>query len=197
MAASTGSQGEVLSELCGGGKSTSHTRQQRIFHVVVVASYLLLPDGWQGSSGTLRRSGYGSFIDAHEAVWRFNGAPAGGGYASDVGARTSFAVLADIATSECVDNKAKQPALDGSSPARTLDNNLVVEVAPGWRVVHYCEYYPEASPPATVLFLPRRGGVRRLLDYTIEHPAHKVYIRSDALADEVDAQVSRVHHIAA
>jgi len=73
-----------------------------------------------GSSGTLRRSGYGSFIDAHEAVWRFNGAPAGGGYASDVGARTSFAVLADIATSECVDNKAKQPALDGSSPARTL-----------------------------------------------------------------------------
>ena len=121
-----------------------------------------------GSSGTLRRSGYGPFIDAHEAVIRFNGAPAGGGYGADVGARTTLSVLADIATSECVDNKAKQPFLGtgGShvasasslAGARLDASNLVLEAAPSWRPVRQCDFYPETEPPATIFFLPRRGA---------------------------------------
>ena len=34
------------------------------------------------------------------------------------------------------------------------------------------------------------GGVRRLVEFATEHPAAAVYIRSDALAEEVDSQVS-------
>ena len=142
-----------------------------------------------GSSGTLRRSGYGRFIDAHEMVMRFNGAPAGGGYAADVGSRTTLAMLADVATSECVDNKAKQPTLDVYRATSRLEGHLLQEPAPGWRSVSHCQFYPEALPPPLVLFLPKRGGVRRLLDFSLEHPTTSVYIRSDALADEVDAQV--------
>lgn len=153
-----------------------------------------------GSSGTLRRSGYGPFIDAHEAVIRFNGAPAGGGYGADVGARTTLSVLADIATSECVDNKAKQPFLEkgGShvasasslAGARLDASNLLLEAAPSWRPVRQCDFYQESEPPATIFFLPRRGGVRRLLDYIVENPQLSAYIRSDALADEVDEQIA-------
>jgi len=153
-----------------------------------------------GSSGTLRRSGYGPFIDAHEAVIRFNGAPAGGGYGADVGARTTLSVLADIATSECVDNKAKQPFLEkgGShvasasslAGARLDASNLLLEAAPSWRPVRQCDFYQESEPPATIVFLPRRGGVRRLLDYIVENPQLSAYIRSDALADEVDEQIA-------
>jgi hypothetical protein len=153
-----------------------------------------------GSSGTLRRSGYGPFIDAHEAVIRFNGAPAGGGYGADVGARTTLSVLADIAMSECVDNKAKQPFLEkgGShvasasslAGARLDASNLLLEAAPSWRPVRQCDFYQESEPPATIVFLPRRGGVRRLLDYIVENPQLSAYIRSDALADEVDEQIA-------
>ena len=46
-----------------------------------------------------------------------------------------------------------------------------------------------AQPPPIILFLPRRGGARRLLEYAIAHPATSVYIRSDAFGDEVDSQV--------
>ena len=140
-----------------------------------------------GSSGTLRRRGYGRYIDAHEVVMRFNGAPAGGGYAADVGSRTSLAVLADVATTECVDNKSRQPTLERAT-AR-MEGHLLSEPAPGWRSVRQCDFYPDAQPPALLVFLPRRGGVRRLLDYSLEHPSAPMYIRSDALADEVDAQV--------
>ena len=42
-----------------------------------------------GSSGNLRRSGFGWFIDRHQFVMRFNGAPAGGAFAVDVGTKTS------------------------------------------------------------------------------------------------------------
>ena len=153
-----------------------------------------------GSSGTLRRSGYGPFIDAHEAVIRFNGAPAGGGYGADVGTRTTLSVLADIAASECVDNKAKQPFLEkgGShvasasslAGARLDASNLLLEAAPSWRPVRQCDFYLESEPPATIFFLPRRGGVRRLLDYIVENPQLSAYIRSDALADEVDEQIA-------
>ena len=142
-----------------------------------------------GSSGTLRRSGYGRFIDAHEMVMRFNGAPAGGGYAPDVGSRTTIAMLADVATTECVDGKSKQPTLDASRAEARLEGHLLQEPAPGWRSVAHCLFYPDAQPPPLVLFLPKRGGVRRLLDYALEHPTTPVYIRSDALADEVDSQV--------
>ena len=41
----------------------------------------------------------------------------------------------------------------------------------------------------SILFLPKRGGVRRLLEYANEHTDETVYIRSDGLADEVDAQI--------
>jgi hypothetical protein len=140
-----------------------------------------------GSSGTLRRSNYGKFIDAHELVMRFNGAPAGGGFATDVGARTTLSVLADVATTECVDGRARQPTLDHT--AARLEGHLLQEPAPGWRAVSGCTYYPEAEPPPMMLFLPRRGGVRRLLEYAIAHAAEPIYIRSDALGDEVDAQI--------
>jgi hypothetical protein len=118
---------------------------------------------------------------------RFNGAPAGGGYASDVGRRTGLAVLADVATTECVENKARQPTL--AHVEARLEGHLIPEPGPGWRAVPHCSFYPEASPPPLLLFLPRRGGVRRLLDDSIEHPTTPVAIRSDALADEVDAQI--------
>ena len=140
-----------------------------------------------GSSGTLRRSGYGRFIDAHELVMRFNGAPAGGGYANDVGSRTTLAVLADVATTECMDGKSRQPSL--VIDKGHMDGHLLQEAAPGWRSVRGCDFYPESSPPATLFFLPRRGGVRRLLDYSIEHPSTPVLIRSDQLGEEVDSQV--------
>ena len=41
----------------------------------------------------------------------------------------------------------------------------------------------------SILFLPKRGGVRRLLEYANEHTDETIYIRSDGLADEVDAQI--------
>ena len=69
---------------------------------------------------------------------------------------------------------------------------LLLEASPGWRAVDYCNYYPE-SPDAALLFLPKRGGVRRLLEYAFKHAPRssgQVYIRSDQLADEVDAQVT-------
>ena len=141
-----------------------------------------------GSSGTVRRSGYGRFIDAHEMIMRFNGAPAGGGYAADVGARTTLSVLADIASTECIAGKARQPTLDPYAHAR-MDGNLLQEPAPGWRQVSHCQFYPEAEPPPSILFLPKRDGVRRLLEYALSHATMPVYIRSDALGEEVDAQV--------
>ena len=142
-----------------------------------------------GSSGTLRRSGYGRFIDAHELVMRFNGAPAGGGYEEDVGARTTLAVLADVATTDCVANKARQPTLDRYAATTRMDGNLLLEPSPGWRQVSHCLFYPEAEPPPSILFLPKRDGVRRLLEYALDHANMPVYIRSDALGDEVDAQI--------
>lgn len=133
-------------------------------------------------------SGRGKYIDAHELVMRFNGAPAGGGYGHDVGSRTTISVLADVATTECVDGKAKQPTLELRSAK--IEGNLLQEPAPGWRAAHHCQYYPDATPPPFLFFLPRRGGVRRLVDYAVEHPEQETYIRSDALADEVDAQIA-------
>ena len=43
---------------------------------------------------------------------RFNGAPAGGGYAADVGTRTTLSLLADTVSSECLKGTAKQTVLD-------------------------------------------------------------------------------------
>lgn len=48
-----------------------------------------------GSSGSLMRSRHGRAIDAHDVVMRFNLAPAGGEWASDVGNRTSIRILTD------------------------------------------------------------------------------------------------------
>ena len=141
-----------------------------------------------GSSGTLRRSGYGRFIDAHEMVMRFNGAPAGGGYADDVGSRTTMAVLADISATECTANKARQPWLDPHASSR-MEGHLLQEPAPSWRQVSHCAYYPQANPLPSVVFLPKRDGVRRLLEYALDHASVPVYIRSDAMGEEVDAQV--------
>ncbi|EKX53409.1 hypothetical protein GUITHDRAFT_133129 [Guillardia theta CCMP2712] len=46
-----------------------------------------------GSSGHLLGSGFGRDIDVHDLVIRFNDAPAGGEYESDVGSRTTHRVL--------------------------------------------------------------------------------------------------------
>ena len=121
-----------------------------------------------GSSGTLRRSGYGRFIDAHEMVIRFNGAPAGGGYGRDVGARTGLSILADVTSTECLKRQSRQPVL---SQAARMDGALLQEADPEWRTIAHCDFYAaEGSPPTPVLFLPKRGSVRRLLEYAIEHP---------------------------
>ena len=55
--------------------------------------------------------------------------------------------------------------------------------------VPHCDFYPETRPPAAIVFLPRRGGVQRLIDYAVDHPTAEVFIRSDALADEVSGTV--------
>ena len=66
---------------------------------------------------------------------------------------------------------------------------LLLEPSPGWRHVTDCDFYPDQSPAPAILFLPRRGGLRRLVDYTMEHRDAPIYIRSDAFGEEVDSQV--------
>ena len=75
------------------------------------------------------------------------------------------------------------------SATSRLEGHLLQEPAPGWRSVHRCDFYPDASPPALLLFLPKRGGVERLVEYALSHPEQQVSIRSDQFADEVDAQI--------
>jgi len=147
-----------------------------------------------GSGGRLHRAGHGQAIDSHEFVIRFNGAPAGGGWAPDVGRRTSLSVLADVATTACVEGKARQPTLTGgAAQLATLDSGLLLEAAPASRAVHKCEYYPEATPAAATLFLPKRGSVRRLAEFMAEQPAAELYIRSDDFGALVDAQIAAYH----
>ena len=67
---------------------------------------------------------------------RFNGAPAGGGYAADVGSRTSVSILADVATTACIEGHARQPTLDAVSPSEAkLEGALLSEPTPGSRQV--------------------------------------------------------------
>jgi hypothetical protein len=140
-----------------------------------------------GSGGRLRRAGHGQAIDSHEFVIRFNGAPAGGGWAADVGRRTSLSVLADVATTACIEGKARQPTLAAGAPG--VERGLLLEAAPGWRDVHACDYYPEAKPPPATLFLPKRGGGRRLAEFMAEQPDAELYLRSDDFGAVVDAQI--------
>jgi hypothetical protein len=146
-----------------------------------------------GSSGNLRRSGYGWFIDRHELVMRFNGAPAGGAFAPDVGAKTTLVLLADVATTDCLEGKARAPyapaAIMQESDGRPA--HLPKEQPVSWRPVKGCNYYPEAPQSPHILFLPKRGGVERLVEYALEHPRQHVLIRSDQFADEVDAQIEQ------
>jgi hypothetical protein len=142
-----------------------------------------------GSSGNLRRSGYGWFIDRHELVMRFNGAPAGSAFTADVGARTTLVLLADVASTECVDGQARAPYAAAAAAPAVGASHLLPELAVSWRPIKGCNYYPEAEPPPRLLFLPKRGGVERLVEYALAHPEQQVSIRSDQFADEVDAQI--------
>ena len=54
----------------------------------------------------------------------------------------------------------------------------------------------EAEQPPRLLFLPKRGGVERLVEYALAHPEQQVSIRSDQFADEVDAQKAWVRAVA-
>ena len=141
-----------------------------------------------GSSGILRRSGYGPYIDQHEVVMRFNGAPAGGGYAADVGSRTTVSVLADVISSDCISGRAKQMVASKEPPE--LRENQLEEASPVERRVSGCAFYPEQSPPPAILFIPRRGSAQKLLEYGAKLKGNpRVYIRSDAFGKEVDSQV--------
>ena len=142
-----------------------------------------------GSSGNLRRSGYGWFIDRHELVMRFNGAPAGSAFTADVGARTTLVLLADVASTECVDGQARAPYAAAAAAPAVGASHLLPELAVSWRPIKGCNYYPEAEQPPRLLFLPKRGGVERLVEYALAHPEQQVSIRSDQFADEVDAQI--------
>ena len=137
---------------------------------------------------------YGWFIDQHEMVMRFNGAPAGGGYAADVGSKTTLSLLADTVSSECLKGTAKQTVLDAAAaePALVPATKQLAEPAPGARSVHGCDFYgrESASSPPELFFLPQHGTAQKVLAYAAEHhPAEKVHVRSDALADEVDGQI--------
>ena len=137
---------------------------------------------------------YGWFIDQHEMVMRFNGAPAGGGYAADVGSKTTLSLLADTVSSECLKGTAKQTVLDAAAaePALVPATKQLAEPAPGARSVHGCDFYGRegASGPPELFFLPQHGTAQKVLAYAAEHhPSEKVHVRSDALADEVDGQI--------
>ncbi|KAJ1624264.1 glycosyltransferase family 29-domain-containing protein [Pavlovales sp. CCMP2436] len=133
-----------------------------------------------GSSGTLLRSGYGPFIDAHELVIRFNGAPAGGIWARDAGAKTSLSVLADVQTRQCINGKATAPPGGGEAERAA---------AP----IAGCDFYAEARTDASaILFIPRRNGVGPILHHArspIGRRGPRVLVRSDAFGDYVDSRI--------
>lgn len=118
-----------------------------------------------GSSGVLLRSGYGAATDGHDVVMRFNGAPAGGTFVDDVGARTTLAIIADVQGKACIGDRAP----DGSS-------------RPGG-----CHFYADAG--VTTLFIPGPDMAPKLLAYIAREPPHSAFLRSDAFADYVDSQV--------
>ena len=119
---------------------------------------------------------------------RFNGAPAGGGYASDVGRRTTVAVLADVISSECIGGRAKQTVASNVLPE--LRQNQLEETSPSERRVSGCAFYQEQSPPPAIVFIPRKGAAQKLLEYSAKlKGAPRVYIRSDAFGKEVDSQI--------
>ena len=55
---------------------------------------------------------------------RFNGAPAGGAFAPDVGAKTTLVLLADVATTDCLEGKARAPY----APAATTDPATILRL---------------------------------------------------------------------
>ena len=145
-----------------------------------------------GSSGNMRRSGYGWFIDQHQLIIRFNGAPAGGGFSADVGSRTTHVLLADVVTTDCVEGKSRQSYATALAPGDSpMDGKLLRETAMSWRPVKGCNFYPGAAEAHTLLFLPKRGGVERLVEYAIEHPERRVMIRSEQFAEQVDSQIAQ------
>lgn len=141
-----------------------------------------------GSSGTLLRSGYGPFIDAHEHVFRFNGAPAGGGWARDVGTRTTVSVLADVQTRQCVGGKARRIELRSAQPAQGSFEPERVE-----RVIADCDFYGgEGNAGGILLFLPRRNGAAQLLRYAHEHSGAdgpRAFVRADSFGEYVDTHI--------
>lgn len=142
-----------------------------------------------GSSGTLLRSGYGPSIDAHEHVLRFNGAPAGGGWARDVGTRTTVSVLADVQTRRCLAGKGVRPGLRALS-GDDVEPQLVE------RPVRGCDYYARddgrGDERSAILFIPRRNGAAQLLRYAREHGAHgpRVLVRADSFAEYVNSHIA-------
>ena len=79
-----------------------------------------------------------------------------------------------------------------AEPALVPATKQLAEPAPGARSVHGCDFYGRegASGPPELFFLPQHGTAQKVLAYAAEHhPAEKVHVRSDALADEVDGQI--------
>lgn len=148
-----------------------------------------------GSSGALLRSGYGPFIDAHEEVFRFNGAPAGPPWERDAGSKTTVAILADVQTRLCASDRASRPTMrPPQGPETTWQHTL--------EPVRGCEFYARTPAPISIVFIPRKNGASQILRYAAKEAAvgsasalgrsgaaPTMRVRADSFAAHVDSQI--------